>query len=74
MILWTDWLALVLLTIVTLILLRRLKRRSRILQVVYSIGLNPLHYQQVKMLRRFQLSLKILLPTVWILILIATVL
>lgn len=72
MILWTDWLAVVLVTAVSVVLLHLIGRRLQVLQMLYRFAQNPIHYRQAQMLRRFQLALKILLPTVWILILIAT--
>ena len=73
MILWTDWIAVLLVSIVGLILLRLMARRLQVLDSLYRILQIPLHQRQAQMIRRFQLALKILLPTVWILLLIALV-
>ena len=73
MILWTDYLAVAILTVIGLILLRLMSRRLRVLDSLYLILQIPLHQKQAQMIRRFQLALRILLPTVWILILSAMV-
>ena len=73
MVLWTDLLALALGSIVALFLLRRMSRRLLVLDSLYRVLQNPIHFRQYQILRRFQLALKVLLPTVWILILLALV-
>lgn len=73
MVLWTDLLALALGSIVVLYLLRRLSNRLVVLDSLYRVLQNPIHFRQYQMLRRFQLALKILLPVSWVLILLALV-
>ena len=73
MILWTDWIAVLLVSIVGLILLRLMARRLQVLDSLYRILQIPLHQRQAQMIRRFQLALMILLPLVWILLMIGTV-
>lgn len=73
MVLWTDLLALGLLSIVGLYLLHLIHHRLLVLDSLIRILGIPRHSRQYRILRRFQLSLKILLPTVWILILLALV-
>ena len=73
MVLWTDLLALGLGSIVVLYLLRRLSNRLLVLDSLYRVLQNPIHFRQYQILRRFQLALKILLPVSWVLILLAMV-
>jgi hypothetical protein len=73
MILWTDWIAVLLVSVVALILLRLMALRLQVLDSLYRILQIPLHQRQAQMIRRFQLALMILLPLVWILLLIGTV-
>lgn len=73
MVLWTDLLALGLGSIVVLYLLRRLSNRLLVLDSLYRVLQNPIHFRQYQILRRFHLALKILLPVSWVLILLAMV-
>ena len=73
MVLWTDFLALAILTVMSLIVLRIAGRQKQVHQLLFRIHQNSVHLRQVQMYRRIELALKILLPTVWILLLIVLV-
>lgn len=73
MILWTDFLVLAILTVMGLIVLRIAGRQRQIHQLMFRILQKPAHLRQIQMYRRIELALKILLPSVWILLLIVLV-
>ena len=73
MILWTDFLAVFLLTAVALFLLQIAGRRRYFHREMYRLCQNPFHLEKERRSRQIELGLKILLPSVWILILLALV-
>lgn len=73
MIQWTDLLAVVLLSVVALLLLRIAHRRKYFHREMYRLCQNPFHLEKERRSRQIELGLKILLPLVWILILLALV-
>ena len=73
MVLWTDFLALAILTVMSLIVLRIAGRQKQVHRLLFQIHQNSVHLRQVQMYRRIELALKILLPLMWILLLIVLV-
>jgi len=73
MVLWTDFLALAILTVVGLLVLRLLARQRQVHQLMFRALQKSVHLRQVQMYRRMELALKVLLPLVWVLLLIALV-